>query len=177
MPTLIRPSQINLVPVGNSLGSLLKADNTETTVTNTAVDTTFYNFTIPAGTLKANDGLRITAYLSMLQNSGAAQAWTFRLKLGGTTIASFQLNSITAGGTTTGGMLEAMIKNTGVTNSQKGTLVESGSVGTPAASGFGTSAIDMTAAQSLVLSVQFAAATATQTLISLFTELFYMPAT
>lgn len=178
--TLVRPSQINGVPVGANLESLLKADNTEVTVTNTVTETTIWTFTIPGGDMGANDAIRLMLSMSWLQNTGVTQTWTYRVKLGGTTILTATPTLATAGATTGGGFLTAVIKNAGATNSQKGIMAVTGGAAVPVSGqpgAFGTSAIDMTINQALAVTVQFAAATATQTLVELFAELEFLKAT
>lgn len=169
--TLISPRQINGVPLFANLPVILKADNTEATFSNSAAENQYYSVAITGGQLGANDGLEFVFWGSLLNNSGASQSYTFRLKYGGTTILSAASPALQASATTIGYTFRGIVKNAGATNSQKASGAIT--IATIANTAYGTSAVDSTANQNLVFTIQSGAATATQTLTQLFALLLY----
>lgn len=171
--TLVRPSQINHVPLGSNLIAIMSENNIETTITNTTVETQVYSFTIPAGTMGANDVIGFDTWGDMTNSSGATDTITMRVKLGGTTILALAFGVNT--GTVNPMLLRGVIKNTGVTNAQRGSGIESCANG--ATTQFGTATIDMTVAQPFVITFQHGTANANNTYVHRLSQLSYIPAT
>lgn len=180
--TAVRASQIANVPVGNpavNLPVILKVDNTEATFTNSAAENTLWTYSLPGGILGANDAIRFSDEISILNNSGGNQTYTLRWKYGGTTLLSVPILCV-ANASTFGTILHVLMKNAGATNSQKATgsaVAPNAQAGSTSAASYGTSAIDSTTAQSIVLTVQSSAATATQTVVQLLAVLEYLHTT
>jgi len=178
--TLIRASQIQNVPVGNPLVNLpviIKADTTETAFSNSAAENTYYTYSLPGGILGINDAIRMTAWVSILNNSAAPQTYTFRYKYGGSTLHAFGL-TLTNNASAQGTLAQCIMKNAGATNSQKGIGVFNADfINNWVVGGIGTSAIDSTVNQNIVLTIQSSAATATQTVTLIYTELTYLKST
>lgn len=148
---------------------IAKADPTELTDSNSAAETTMWSGTIPGKMIQANDSIEFEFWLSVTQNSGGARTITARVKYGGTTILSIPVAMSTFGATVYGLLVKGYIKNAGATNSQKAVGVAEGgpNSGTTdfGGSATGTAAEDSTANQTLALTFQSDAATATQTYI------------
>lgn len=174
MPTTVRPSQISNVPLAHNLVALNRADTTETTLSNSAAETTMWTGTLTGGVLGINDALQVAFYGSLLNNSGAGRTYTFRLKLGGTTIASM-ITPVTNSASVGAYQFQGFIKNAGATNSQKGTGFALAQASNGVVNGgSGSAAIDTTVNQTLALTIQADAATATQTLVQLLAVINYL---
>lgn len=174
--TAVRPSQIANVPLLNNLVAIVKADPTEVTFSNSAAENTLWSYTLPGGLLGANDSLVFEAFMNVLQNSGGTRTYTLRFKYGGTVVV---LAAPALGSTASalGFHMKVAMKNAGATNSQKAiSIVEYNGLvagSTAAVTNYGTSAIDSTTNQAIVLTVQSDAATATQTIVQNLALLSY----
>lgn len=156
----------------------IEVDATEITVSNTNVETTLFDCTVPANTLSTNNAIRVTIYLSDFQCNSAG-ALTIRLKYGGTTVASTVMT--TTGATSSnidlnGALITGLIVGDGATNVQKGFIMFVGGDGVleddnlasvdgekGIGGGNGTGAVDSTSAQTLLVSVQWGATAAANT--------------
>lgn len=134
-----------------SVLTLLNQQGPLTAVTGTGADATLYTFALPANTLAAGQGFRITAYWN--HSTGSAST-TYKLKLGASTLLSVA-NADTSAGSRT--ILE-LFNNAAVTNAQhwSATTVLGGSPDSTQTA-TGTSAVDMTASSSLTLTFSVAA--------------------
>jgi hypothetical protein len=132
-------------------------------VNNTAAETTVYTKSIAANTLGTQRSLRLTMIADQLHNNVAGDTCTLRCKYGGTTLVTL--------GSSFGGTLSAArrtvrltfeIINLNATNSQNGQLFIKYDPTTGGAiqevGGAGTAAVDSTAAQTLLVSAQWSAA-------------------
>lgn len=149
------------------------------TVASTTTETNLLNVSIPGGVLSTNNAVRVTIPVSEFSLSNTKVA-TFRLKYGVTTLVS-------TGFTLTGsaqplvsnapGKIEVLLLGAGATNSQSGVIMGMFGTGStigsatdvfiPFLTASGTSAIDSTTAQALVVSVEFNAATSGDRIITL----------
>lgn len=133
---------------------------TETAVSNTSSETTLHSFTLPGNTLGSDGMIEFQMYLGLANNIGSNKTVTFNL-----VYATTNIGTVTTGLNNTFSptyALSGMIKAVGATNSQKGVLFVNGQhdTNTVTAGGAGTSAVDSTANQTLKLTVQFNAASA-----------------
>lgn len=146
---------------------IIKADPTELTDSNSAVETTLWSGTIPGKMIQANDSIEFEFWGSYVNNSGASRTLTARVKYGGTTILTIASSAtIGFGGTTWGFLVKGIMKNAGATNSQKADGIayyQQTSGSAMGSTSSGTAAVDSTADQTLTFTIQSDAATATQT--------------
>ena len=61
-------------------------DNTDVVISNTTSETALFTYTIPAGTLDGDHGVRVTIRGERVNVSGGTVIYTIRIKLGSTTI-------------------------------------------------------------------------------------------
>lgn len=74
----------------------LDRDVAELEVVNTVTETTVYSYTVPGGTLGTNRALRLTMVGDYLNNSGvSSQSLTLRCKYGGTLVGGYQQDNNT----------------------------------------------------------------------------------
>jgi hypothetical protein len=159
-------SQLTNLPNSGGISLLNKVTANTTLVGNTTAETALYSFSVPGGSLGANSTLRLTLR-GTLAPTGYGEYMTFRIKYGATTLTSASLGM---GATNPAWVLVIELSGDGATNAQLlhavGTLQylqappEEGGTGWVNADSNvvqtrGTSAIDSTAAQSLVVSGQF----------------------
>lgn len=155
---------------------ILDRVSANTTVANTAGETTFYTKSIPGATLGTNVRLRLTLQCQAQTDVVTGTVITIRLKYGATTLATIA-NGFTSDGITglppsTAVLFEFWLSGDGATNAQLGHIRvthESSSVTLTNAvdqvrQARGTAAIDSTVAQTLVVTVQWAGASATNTI-------------
>lgn len=138
-------------------------DNTEKSLLDAAL-------TLPASgsRYQAGDLLVITAIVSLTQNSGATRVWTARTKLGATTLTSSPL-SIGVNASTRLVVVTARVLLTAI-NAQRAHVDWNVSAAaspwdgyaTASGSDIGTGAEDMSTSKTIDLTIQSAAATATQ---------------
>lgn len=69
-----------------AIGGLLDSKTSATTVVNTTTETAIYSYTIPAGTVRANDALRLFLLGSYYNDSAAGRTLRVRVKLAGATV-------------------------------------------------------------------------------------------
>lgn len=163
MATLIRPSQINLVPTGFTLDSILDMTTTETAVSSTGKQTV-YSISIPAATLGTNNLILAYVYGTISNSSGAGRTWTASLDYGATSLATTTTSgNINTGTSNAGYNLVAWLKGDGATNAQKGGIWQTLNNSLQDIGAYGTAAEDSTAAKSLTLSVTPSGATTTTT--------------
>ena len=142
--------------------TILDASVQNTTVGNTANETTLYTLAIPAGTMGTVNVLLLTLYGTILQN--ASKQLTLNFKYGATTIATS--NAFIANSATTFRFkIDCMLCAQGATNSQWGLYVTN-TINDKIFQGHGTGAEDSTGALNLVVSVQWSGAHAHATLTS-----------
>ena len=147
---------------------------TDTDVVSTVAETTLYTKSIAASDLGTNLSLRLTIIGDILYNNNNADTFELKLKYGATTL----IDQVFTPGVGTAAArrafkLTAILSNKGATNSQTGLLEFLMSLGQTPAAGvggalddaaakgssvlYGTSSIDSTAAQNLVVTVQWSA--------------------
>jgi hypothetical protein len=139
----------------NVTGALLNKVTANTTVVNTAIETTLYSFSVPGGTLSTNNLLRLTLQITDLDVSDSSQC-LLRFKYGGTTLAAVSIYRDMASLVNGKSLITFVIAGDGATNAQLGTAFFHG-----ASSTFdnqvaqGTSAVDSTAAQTLTVTADW----------------------
>ena len=154
---------------GSNLVGALDSDVTEVELVNTTTETTVYTYTVPANTLSANKGLRVTVLGDYLNNSGSSHGLTMRVKYGSTTIASEPVGSITTSASRRSVYLQADLMAFNSTSAQAAfARAIVGGVGSVAGSGVGEAfwvnsvhdsiAEDSTGALDLVVTFQHAVA-------------------
>lgn len=136
----------------------------ETEVVSNAAETALLTYSVPANTLGTNNALLLEAWISYLNNSGISEATNLRLKYGGTTLVTFA-NTNTTNATRRLIHIRAMLKADASASAQRMTAdmliaLANGSSAGGSTTGEGTAAIDSTAAQDLVLTVDHVAADA-----------------
>lgn len=175
-PSILRPSQFLSIPLNTNMLPLLKADPTETTFSNSAVENTLWSWTLPGGTLGANDAFYLT-FLFILLSNATGEFYAHRIYFGATNILTTNI-SPPVNGNIYSGIIRAYIKNNGATNSQKGimeTFFALNSAGVAVAGGAtGTAAIDSTVNQTIKLTCQFSDANASQTIVHQMSIVHYM---
>lgn len=122
-------------------------------VSNTTVETAVWTYNLPANSLSTNKAVRVWFY-GALQLTGTDSV-TFRLNYGGTTIGSCTISTEYAA--TRGLLLIGVLRANAATNAQRGMLWADGLTPTLA-----TSAVDSTAAQNIIMTVQFGGAATTK---------------
>lgn len=154
----------------------------DTDVVNTANETTFYSKSVAANDLQTNRTLLLQLEGDYFNNSGAPRTFTIRVKLGATTAIDIQIpmgGNITVSPTRRPWRWQLTLQNRGATNAQwlylHGIVSTAGAsptagVGdaTPGSAApdaifldvYNTAAVDTTAAQTLVLTVQHSVADA-----------------
>lgn len=147
---------------------------TEQIVTNTSTETAIYSLALPANTLIAARALRLKVTADILNTSGGAVNLTVKITLGGTTIFSSGLTSIANGLSVAPTVIDALINANNATNAQRvfaewryltsNTADGAGTTPVTASQGGHSSlAIDMTAIQTLAVTVTWASAATTIT--------------
>jgi len=155
-------SQLTNLPVtgGNTAIDKVTAN---TSVTNTAPETTLYSFSTAGGTFSTNNVLRLTIQITDLDMSDGASC-VLRFKYGGITLGSITVGN---GDPDTGNISNAMalitfiIAADGATNTQVGTAqlyVNNSSLGIGSGLGQGTSAVDSSVAQTLSVTADWSSA-------------------
>lgn len=162
----------------SSGGGTIDRDASATNIDNDNSETTIYTYTIPAGTLSATGEIRLKIISEFYNNTGSSRGYTVKVKLGGSTVVEFAAgNSIGTTATRRLTTLVVTLSATGATNSQIVTLenylastasafgtVTTGtglSMGTAVNAGLwnsGTLSTDMTANQTLAVTITLSAA-------------------
>lgn len=151
-------AQLNTAISDADVPSVPNKVTANTTVTNTTVETTLYTFSVPGGTLSTDNTLRLTLFGSLDGVAGSSNI-TIRLKYGAATLTTAVFSR---GGSNQGFELVAHLSGDGTTSAQAGSLrFQAGeNVSGVTVSNGGTSAIDSTAAQNIVVTVQWVEAQA-----------------
>jgi hypothetical protein len=140
-----------------------KAPGTQTVVSS-AVETDVIAEEIPAGSMGADGGIRVTLIGDYKNSTGGAHTFTVRFKLGGTTVVTASVGGIASDAARYSASYEALIANQGATDSQMVTVNYPSFSGAAQTSWLqrvpGTAAVDTTAQQTLTVSVQHDAADA-----------------
>ena len=179
--TFLRGDQSWAVPSGTGSGAvtisyseLLNTDTTAVTITNSAVETTIYTYTLTANTLGTDKAVALKLFGSYRQFSSQNRQVRVRVKLGATTL--MDATSANIGSNTNTGYWggEVFLQNTGATNEQHAFMrftFERGGTAAGASSSDvsvvdrSVGAVDTTADQDLVVTVQLSSANATQTFV------------
>lgn len=172
---MVSPSGIALNSTGdgsglvNLPGNKLNITTTDVNIANTSVETNILSYSVAGGLLSTNNAVRVTLHINSLVTGQASgtDAFTFRFKYGGTTLTTFTLTPTAA--STYIGKIEFILAGAGTTSSQNGShaanIGESAYAGSArkqyfADSAQGTSAIDSTTAQTLLVTGQYGSANA-----------------
>jgi hypothetical protein len=151
-------------PVWASSSTILDKVTTDVTVTATTTETTIYSKSIAGATLSTSNALRLTIQISDL-DLATADTVTFRFKYGGSTIATIALVPGACESVTSATLvLECFLQANATTSAQVGHIKQqSDKTSAPDISesfASGTSAIDSTVAQTLLVSSDFSSASA-----------------
>ena len=156
---------------GGGSHAVLDKNTTTVTVTNSFTETTLYTVSVPANTLGTNKMLRVTMGGTYLNNSGATKSMVVSIKYGATTLYSDTSAALFSGTALRGWRLEFILAANAATNAQKliGSFGMSHGGATTTGTGdsnvmigdndgsygllYGTSAIDSTVAQTLLVTV------------------------
>lgn len=133
--------------------SKIVSTTTSASYTGTTAEQTLTSLTVPGGTLGTNNILRGTFELSF-QNKASSHTQTIRVKYGGTTVGTFLFTS--SASTDTFHTLQFRLYANGATNAQnfKGNDAADSGVSQLTILAAGTSAIDSTMSQTLVVTAQ-----------------------
>lgn len=146
------------------------AIDTTSTAVSASSTVSVYTVSIPAGTLGTNNAIKFSVALDAITvDNGTSH--TFNVKYGGTTVGTVTLLGSGDQIDTTGGTLSGIIVANGATNAQKaitsivtsvnhpvsGTATDTGTVNTD----YGTSAVDSTVNQNLVIEIVSGSGTST----------------
>lgn len=167
---IVRYNGTNMVMVSplNNIRNKISAVVTDVTITNTTTETAILTTSIPANTLRTNNAVRARIFITSLTTASAV---TFRFKYGATTLATSNALNV---GTGQGGIIEVMLFANAATNAQEGSMYVclNSTVNAPLAdTSTGTSAIDSTSAQNLVVTAQYASNNSTLTMSNAIVEL------
>jgi hypothetical protein len=102
-----------------TVSGVLDRATTEQEVVNSFAETAVYTYNVPANTLSSNRALRVTMTGSYLDNAGGSHNFTTKLKLGGTTVATFVNASVGGVATRLPVELVAKVNANAATNSQR----------------------------------------------------------
>lgn len=146
-----------------------------TTLSNTAAETTMYTYSVPANMgAKLGEVLLLDLPMTFQNTSAADRTYTVRIKFGGTTHLTEALIPLPSSAAPRPAVIQVRIQNTGTSAQWITAMVTVGLAGNdwtaapilPPAYGIATGAVDQTSAQTLAVSVQSDAATATQEVIT-----------
>lgn len=144
-----------------------------TTLSNSASETTMYTYSVPANMgAKLGEVILLDLPMTFLNGSGADRTYTIRIKFGGVTHLTEALIPLPSAGGARPAVIQVRIQNTGSGAQWITAMVTVGLSGNdwtaapilPPSYGIATGAVDQTTAQTLAVSVQSDAATATQTI-------------
>jgi len=160
---------------------VLNRVTSDTTLSNTASETTMYTYSVPANMgARAGERLVLSLIMSLLNDSGANRTYTFKAKFGGTTYINDAMIAVPTDTFPRALMVDVFIANEGTASTQVvGATV---SISAPSTNGVvygdlsaapllsaatrhvaGTT--DQSAAQTLEVTLQSDAATSTQTIV------------
>jgi len=147
----------------DTIGTKISVVTTDVTYSSSTAENTIATTSIAGGILSTNNAVRFTMHISALGVTGT-NTWTLRFKYGGTTIATKTYTNV-SGNNSFAGKVEFILAGAGTTSSQN--VSYSLNLGTPnyigngnlqgmmfSESAQGTSAIDSTTAQNLVVTSQ-----------------------
>lgn len=176
---MVSPSAIALNNNGdgsqltNLPGNKLNVTTTDVTIANTTTETNILSYSVAGGVLSTNNAIRVTMHINSLVAGQATgtDTFTFRFKYGGTTLTSQVITPVSGVTGTYIGKVEFIIAGAGTTSSQNGSHVVSLTSGSMIANGNlgryyysdsaqGTSAIDSTTSQTLLVTGQYGSANA-----------------
>ncbi len=123
---------------------------TNVTTSSNVTETTLVTGTIPANTLGTTGAIRVRLYFSSVSNTSTGTSWTLRLKYGGSTVVSYAPQ---VAWTTIPAFVEMILMASGATGTQEGTLYSQ--ISSTLNVSTGTSAVDSTASQTLLVTSQF----------------------
>lgn len=148
LPALDGSALTNLVA-----NRLLTQSTADVTISGTTVETTLITYSVPANTLSTSNIIRVKGYIDYT-NLAVSHTMTLRGKFGGTTIVAPVYTSLDSNDAV--GMFEFVIYGAGTTSSQEGVMMlNTDQNNTPKNKfGKGTSAIDQTSSQTLLLTGQ-----------------------
>lgn len=157
--------------LGTVYTNLVATVVTPVTVANTAALTNLVSVSVPANTLGTSGGIRGRLYMTA-QNAGNAATLTYAVSYGGTSLASIGIAFTAVNAGTPNGYIDFLILANAATNAQKASMearfantsfiIQNGSV--PGGSfaldqfGSGTSAVDSTTSQTLLVTAQWSSA-------------------
>lgn len=144
----------------NATVKKISLSSSNTTVTGTAAETTLYTVSIPANTLSTSNGVRFRIAITDLDMTNNPTTLTIRVKYGGSTVATVSTGAITTTPSNLTGYIEGCVISAGTTSSQEGQgILFVTEAGASLFTAYGTSAVDSTASQDLVITAQFSTAT------------------
>lgn len=160
---------------------ILVASGAAVSVSNTAVETPIQRVTIPGGVLGANGAIKVRVSGQYLNNSGATKTFTLRIYYGGTLMYAGTTGSLSSSALQHAFDLEFALQGGGATNAQSigGTVslsapggstglglmnsIPTASTGVAPPALYGTASVDSTADQTLQITIQHSAASASTT--------------
>lgn len=162
---------------GTPTNPILDAEASTITVTNSAVETDFLNFSVPGGTLGTDRAIRVVLWGRYLNNSGGNRAFILRVRYGATTMFQDQSAVAVTNAAQRAWRWDLTIAANGATDAQTMssnfalsavTATTSGTGDLAAANNlqqvfYGTSSIDSTVAQTLRVTFAHASAAANLT--------------
>jgi hypothetical protein len=158
-------SQLTGLPSGG--GAALDKVTANTSVTNTAPETTLYSFSTAGGTFSTNNVLRLTIQITDLDIVDGYNC-VLRFKYGATTLGSITVSNSSAGAITNAkALITFVIAADGATNAQLGTAqlyVSNSSLGIGSGLIQGTAAVDSTVAQTLSVTADWSVASTTNSI-------------
>lgn len=118
------------------LGSVVAESHADVTANNTTAETDVVSLTLPGGSVAAGDLVRLVVAASILNNSGGAVNYTFRLKIGTTTVLATSAYSASASASRRSVTLVANVVVESTAAQRAGAVLVIG--GPAAAAGWGT---------------------------------------
>lgn len=154
-----------------STGTFLSSGNPNTGNTSSNAENTVLTYSLAGGILSTNKGVRIRI-IATQANTGVNSDATFRIKYGGTTLATFGTTGTTGTPTYTATFVsDLIIFGSGATGTQVsgGITTQNGTTFSPVATAHnGSSSIDSTSSQNIIVTIQHSSTSAniTSTLVS-----------
>lgn len=158
-------------PVFNGSGltnitKFLTSATSDTTFNNSSAENTLFSYSLAGGVLGSNKIVKVRAVVEMVNSSSNVNC-TFRAKYGSTTIGSFGTSGVTGTPSFTATFIvDFCVIGAGSTSSQEGfvSYTQTGTTFSPVAGALkGSSSIDSTTSQNIVITAQMDAATASGT--------------
>lgn len=171
-PLFVAPDQLaSSTPVFNGSGltgvtDRLTSDTTNTTFNNSSAENTLFTYSVPANTLGTNGGILLKGIVDFAVSAANINC-TFRVKYGGTTLASFGTSGVSGTPTFTAVFsFDVLLQGAGATGSQEANVMytQTGtSFSAISGAALGSSSIDSTASQNLIVTAQMDTASASST--------------